>query len=56
MKRNRFTVEQIIRMLQDAAVHPYQKKSIAHVSREPEECEEDLLSLETKVYRGMMLS
>ena len=34
MKRNRFTVEQIIRMLREAEVHQSQGKSIAQVSRE----------------------
>jgi putative transposase len=32
MKRNRFTVEQIIRMVQEAEVHLSQGKSIAQVS------------------------
>ena len=34
MKRNRFTVEQIHRMLREAEVHLSQGKSIAQVSRE----------------------
>jgi transposase-like protein len=34
MKRNRFTVEQIIRMLREAEVYVSQGKSIAQVSRE----------------------
>jgi putative transposase len=34
MKRNRFTVEQIIRMLREAEVHLSQGKSIELVSRE----------------------
>ena len=34
MKRNRFTVEQIIRILQEAEVYVSQGKSIAQVSRE----------------------
>jgi putative transposase len=34
MKRNRFTVEAIIRMLREAEVHMSQGKSIAQVSRE----------------------
>jgi putative transposase len=34
MKRNRFTVEQIIRMLRQAEVYVSQGKSIAQVSRE----------------------
>ncbi len=34
MKRNRFTVEQIIRMLREAEVHLSQGKSVKLVSRE----------------------
>ena len=34
MKRNRFTVEQIIRILREAEVYVSQGKSIAQVSRE----------------------
>ncbi len=34
MKRNRFTVEQIIRMLREAEVHLSQGKSVKPVSRE----------------------
>ena len=34
MKRNRFTVEQIIRMLREAGVHLSQGKSVKLVSRE----------------------
>ncbi len=34
MKRNRFTVEQIIRMLREAEVHLSQGKSVRLVSRE----------------------
>ena len=34
MKRNRFTVKQIIRMLREAEVYVSQGKSIAQVSRE----------------------
>jgi putative transposase len=34
MKRNRFTVEQIIRMLREAEVHLSQGKSVGQVSRD----------------------
>jgi transposase-like protein len=34
MKRKRFTVEQIIRMLREAEVHLSQGKSVKHVSRD----------------------
>jgi hypothetical protein len=34
MKRNRFTVEQIIKMLREAEVHLSQGKSVKLVSRE----------------------
>ena len=51
MKRNRFTVEQIIRMLREAEVHSSYGESVKQVSRELGITDQDLLPLEERIWR-----
>jgi transposase-like protein len=55
MKRNRFKVEEIIRMLREAEVHLSQGKSVAQVSRELEITEQTYYRWR-KEYGGMKVS